>query len=137
MSSFLRLLAHLCRLSHSHNAPPPRNEQNEGGEVHLCLAEALVQLEALPSEIDPSPTVNPGTPPENLVDAIRCLQPFLPAGCELLGQGDLKIAESRPIDAGSFVDVWAGKRNDGTAVVIKSPRCHSSSSCLPAYLVSR
>ena len=128
---------HLCRLSHSHEVSPPRDEHNDGSNTQPRPAEAPVQLESLSLEIDSSPTDNSGTPPENLADAIRRLKPFLPAGCKLLGQGDLKVVGSRPIDAGGFADIWAGEMNDGTAVVIKSPRCHSSSSCLPAYSVSR
>jgi len=78
---------------------------------------------------------NPSTPPEHLVDAVRDLKPILPIGCELLGQGDLKIMGSHPIDAGGIADVWAGKMNDGTTVAIKSHRCYSASSRLPIYLV--
>jgi len=127
MSPPLHLLAHLCRLSHSHKTSPPRNEHNEGSKIHSCFAKTLVQLETLPSEIHPLPTVNPGTLPKSLADVIRCLEPFLPAGCELFGEGDLKVIGSHPINSGGFADIWAGEMNDGTAVAIKSPRCHSSS----------
>ena len=92
--------------------------------------------QSLPPEIDLSPMNNPGTQPENLIDAVRNLQPFLPSGCELLGQGDLKITCSYPIDAGGFADVWLGEMNDGMTVAIKSHRYYSSSSCLSVYLVS-
>jgi len=136
MSPLLRLLAHLCRLSHSHEASPLRSAQYEESKIHSCLADALVQLESPSSEIDPSPMADSSTPPEHLVDAIRRLGPFLPIGCEVFGLGDLEVVGSHPIDAGGFADVWAGERNDGTVVAIKSPRCHSLSSCLPAYSVS-
>lgn len=136
MSPFLHLLAHLCRLSHFHEASPPGSAQDERSGIHSCLSEALVQLESPPSEIHLPPTTDPGTPPEHLIDAVSRLKPFLPTNSELLGQGDLDVIGSRPIDAGGFADVWVGERNDGTVVAIKSPRCHSSSSCLPAYSVS-
>ena len=101
-----------------------------------CTVDTLDHSLSLPPEIDLSPMNNPGTPPEHLVDAVRNLGPFLPAGCELLGQGDLKIIGSCPIDAGGFADIWVGERDDGTKVAIKSYRYYSSSSCLPIYLVS-
>ena len=91
---------------------------------------------SLPPEIDLSSLNNPGTPPEHLVDAVQNLGPFLPTGCELLGQGDLKIVGSSPVDAGGFADIWVGEMDDGTKVAIKSYRYYSSSSCLPTYLVS-
>ena len=91
---------------------------------------------SLPPEIDFSPVNNTGTPPEHLVDAVRNLRPFLPIGCELLGEGDLKVVGSSPIDAGGFADVWVGERDDGTKVAIKLYRYYSSSSCLSTYLVS-
>jgi len=53
-----------------------------------------------------------------------------------MGQGDLKVTGSRPIDAGGFADIWVGERDDGTKVAIKSQRYYSSSSCLPIYSVS-
>ena len=80
---------------------------------------------------------NYGTLPEELVDAVHHLKPFLPIGCEFLGQDDLKIVGPYPIDAGGLADVWAGEKTDGTRLAIKSHRCYSSSSHLPVYLVSR
>jgi len=79
---------------------------------------------------------DPSTPPEHLIDAVRNLKPFLPIGYGMLGQGDLKILGSYPVDASGFADVWIGELNDGTAVAIKSLRYYSSSSRLPVYLVS-
>ncbi|KAF9646912.1 kinase-like protein [Thelephora ganbajun] len=77
---------------------------------------------------------DPGTPPEQLVDAVRNLSPFLLNGSEMLGQEDLKITGPHPINAGGFANVWVGERNDGTTVAIKSYRYYASSSCLPIYL---
>jgi len=118
---------------HPHGTPPSR-----GGRHERCGFSCVVdtQYQSLPPEIDLSPMNNPGTPPETLIDAVRNLKPFLPSGYELLGQGDLKITSSYPIDAGGFADVWVGEMNDGTTVAIKSHRYYSSSSCLPVYLVS-
>jgi len=99
-------------------------------------ADALDHSLSLPPEINFSLANNTGTPPEHLVDAVRNLRPFLPIGCELLGEGDLKFVGSTPIDAGGFADVWVGERGDGTKAAIKSYRYYSSSSCLPTYLVS-
>lgn len=79
---------------------------------------------------------NLGVLPEELVDAVRGLKQLLPIGCELFGEGDLKLVGSRPIDVGGFADVWVGERNDSTVVAVKSRRYYSSSSYLPVYSVS-
>ena len=135
MSFLRRSLNYLCRPFHPHETFPLGCLQHDGSEIHLCLVEEPVQLESLPQDIDLSTIANPAALPEDLVDAVRNLGPSLPIGCELLGQGDLNIAGAHPIDAGGFADVWMGKRNDGTVVVIKSHRYRSSSSCLPVFLV--
>ena len=118
---------------HPRGTPPSRGGQHERCGFS-CVADTPDQ--SLLPEIDLSPMNNPGTSPENLIDAVRNLKPFLPSGYELLEQGDLKITGSYPIDAGGFADAWVGEMNDGTTVVIKSHRYYSSSSCLPVYLVS-
>jgi hypothetical protein len=79
--------------------------------------------------------IDSSTPSEHLVDVVHNLKPFLPNGCEMLGQGDLKITGSHPIGAGGFADIWVGKRGNGTKVAIKSYRYYSSSNCLPIYSV--
>ena len=79
---------------------------------------------------------NPGTPPEQLVATVRVLKPFLPAGCQVLGEGDITIFGPHPVSEGGFAEVWIGEMKDGTRVAIKSQRRHSSSGCLPAFLVS-
>jgi len=134
--TFSSLLAHLRLLFHPREASSSRDVQREWSDVSSCTVGPPDQPQSLPSEIDLSPMTNPSTPPEHLVDAVRNLKPFLQIGCRMLGQGDLKVDGSRPVDAGGFVDVWVGKLNDGTAVAIKSYRYYSSSSCLPIYLVS-
>jgi hypothetical protein len=101
-----------------------------------CATDIPDKSQTSPPEIDLSPMNNPNTPVEYIVGVVRNLKPSLPSGCGLLGQGDLKIAGSHPIDAGGFADVWVGEMNDGTTVAIKSYRYYSSSSCLPVYLVS-
>jgi len=117
---------------------PRGTSPSRGGRHEQCGFSCVADTpdQSLPPEIDLSPMNNPGTPPEKLIDAVRSLKLFLPSKCELLGQGDLKITGSYPIDAGGFADVWVGQMNDGTTVAIKSHRYYASSSCLPVYLVS-
>ena len=105
-------------------------------DVASCIVEKQDELQWLPPDADLPFMNDPGTSPEHFVDAVRRLKPPLPIGCELLGQGDLRILGSYPIDAGGFADVWLGEKSDGTLVAVKSHRYYSSSSCLPAYLVS-
>lgn len=133
--SIRRSLSYLYRLFHPHETLPLGCVQHDGSEIHLCIAEEPVQLESLLPDIDLSTIANPIALPEDLVDAVRDLKPFLPIGCEFLGPGDVTIVGTRPINADGFADVWAGKRNNGTVVAIKSHRYHSSSSCLPIYSV--
>jgi len=133
---FPRLLMYLRLLFHPQGTPPFRDAQHDRCGMTSRAVDPLGHLLSLLSEIDLSSLSDPGTPPEHLVDAVRNLGPFLPTGCELLGQGDLKIVGSTPVDAGGFADIWAGERDDGTKVAIKSYRYYSSSSCLPTYLVS-
>ena len=129
------LLAHLRLLFHPHGISPLRGIQNEWHDAPSCAAGLPDQSYSLPLEVDLSSVTSLGTPPERLVDAVRNLKLFLLIDCELLGQGDLKIIGSRPIDASGFADVWFGEMNDGTTVAIKSLRYYSASSCLSIYLV--
>jgi len=116
--------------------PPLLEAYGERRNMPSYAADTPDQSQSLPPEIDLSPFTDPSTPPEHLVDAVRRLEPSLPIGCGLFGQGDLKIVGSRPIDAGGFADIWVGEMNDGTTVAIKSLRYYSSSSSLPICLVS-
>ena len=132
-----RLLPRVRPFFLPHGTPPSRGTQHAWSDLpSSCTVDALEHSLSLLPQIDISSMINPGTPSENIVDAVHNLKPFLPSGCEVLGEGDLKIAGSYPIDAGGFADVWAGKMNDGTMVAVKSFRRYSSSSCLPVYLVS-
>ena len=131
-----RLFIHLHLLFYPQGTHPSRSTQHDQCGMLSGTADGLDHSLSLPPEIDLSPVNNTGTPPEHLVDAVRNLRPFLPTGCELLGEGDLKVVGSSPIDAGGFADVWVGERDDGTKVAIKLYRYYSSSSCLPTYLVS-
>ena len=128
MNPFIPLLRYLYRFFHPRKAPNPGSTQYKWSETHPCRGTAL--------EINLSSVMSPGALPEHLVDAVRRLKPFLPVGCEVLGQGDLKVIGSRPVDAGGFADIWVGERHDGTVVAIKSHRYHSTSSCRSIYLVS-
>ena len=131
-----RLLLYFCLVFHPHGPSSSRDARHEWCSFS-CAADAPDQSQFLPSEIDLSPLSNPSTPPEQIIDAVQNLKSLLLAnGCELLGQGDLRMVGSRPIDAGSFADVWAGEMKDGTTVAIKSYRRYSSLSCLPVYQVS-
>jgi len=129
------LLPRLRLLFHPHGTPPSRGPRHEWCNLSRS-ADILDQSQSLPQEIELSPMSDPGTPPERIVDVVRNLKPFLPSDCELLGQEDLDIIGSCPIDAGGFADVWVAVMKDGTKVAIKSHRYYSSSSCLPIYLVS-
>jgi len=129
-------LLHLSLLLHPHGISSSRGERRERRRLPSYIVDALDQLRSLPLEINFSPMDNPNTPTEHLVDAVRNLRPFLPIGCELLGQGDLKVVGSHPIDAGGFADVWAGEKNNGITVAIKSLRHYSSSNCATTFLVS-
>lgn len=52
----------------------------------------------------------------------------LPANCRRLRQQDLKVVGTRPIDAGSFADIWVGMMGD-RKVAVKSYRYYSSTDC--------
>ena len=133
--AFPRLLLRLRLLFHPQWIPPLTVTHHERCDVPSRAIDILDHLLSLPSEVDFSSMTNPGTPPKHLVDTVHNLSSFLPIECELLGQGDLKIVGSHPIDAGGFADVWVGERCDGTKVAIKSHRHYSSSSCLSVCLV--
>lgn len=129
------LFLYLRLLLHPHETSSSRGARHEWCGLP-CATDLPDQPQSLPPEIDLSLMKNPSTPLEHPVEAVRSLKPFLPGGCEVLGQGDLKITGSFPIDAGGFADMWVGKMKDGTTVAIKSHRSYSSTSCLPVYVVS-
>ena len=136
MAPFSHFLTYPCRFFHPRESSPRRTSRHQGSKIHPRPVEARGRPGSLPLETDLSAMTNPSALPEHLVEAVLRLRSFLPIGCELLGQDDLKTVGTHPIDAGGFADVWIGERNDGTTIAIKSHRYHSSSSCLPVYLVS-
>lgn len=108
MDTFVRLLTSLYRIFHSHETPPSRGLRHEGSMIHSHPAEAPGQSELLPPEVDLSSMANPNAPPEHHVATVHRLKLLLLSDCELLGQGELKIVGSSPIDAGGLADVWVG-----------------------------
>lgn len=101
-----------------------------------CTPSSTDRWQPLLPGIDLSFIDNPSTPSQQLVVAVQCLEPFLPSEYKVLGEGDLKISGPSPVSEGGFAEVWVGEMKDGTKVAIKLQRRHSSSSCLPAFLVS-
>jgi hypothetical protein len=134
--AFLRLLLYPALFFRGQGASHSRDTHHGLYRMPSLSVDSLDHSLSLLPEVDLSPMNDPSTPSEDLVDAVHNLKPFLPSGCEIMGQGDLKIAGSGPINAGGFADIWVGKRDDGTKVAIKSYRHYSSSSSLPIYLVS-
>ena len=133
--TFSRLLMYLPPTSPPRETPSKIAQYERSGVVscHLGVAD---QLQSLPPGIDSSAMINIGTRPECLVENVQRFRPFLPDRCGFFGPENLKIVGSYPFDAGGFADLWMGERNDGAIVAIKSLRCYSSLSCLPAYVVS-
>lgn len=82
-------------------------------------------------EIDLSLTIDLGA----LVNVAGRLRSSLPPSYRWLGQENLKIVGSRPIDAGGFADVWVGEMG-GRKVAVKSYRCYASMNHLPIYQAS-
>jgi len=68
----------------------------------------------------------------NLAGRLRSL---LPPNYLWLGQGDLMVVGTRPIDAGGFADVWAGEMGD-RKVAVKSYRRYTSADYWKIYWVS-
>ena len=134
-SNLLRLLRYPRRLLLPNGSPSSRDGRHERCDVP-CTPHSLDPPQPLLPDLNLSFMNNPGTPPEQLVVAVQNLKQFLPSGCEVLGEGDLKIPGPYPTSEGGFADVWLGEMKDGTTVAIKSQRRHSSLSCLPAFLVS-
>ena len=130
-----RLLRYLCLIVYLPETPPSRGAQHRQCSTPFCGGFTPDLSQHLLPKLNFSAMSDHDTPPERLVDAVLNLKPFLPAGCEIWRQGDLKFLGTRPIAAGGSADVWVGER-DGATVVIKSFRCYSSSSHLQIYLVS-
>ena len=135
-SNLLRLLRYPRRLLLPNGSPYSGDAHREQCDVP-CTTRSPDRSQPLLPDLNLSFMNNPGSPPEQLVVAVQNLKQFLPSGCEVLGEGDLKIPGPYPTSEGGFADVWLGEMKDGTRVAIKSQRRHSSLSCLPAFLVSR
>ena len=135
-SNLLHLLRYPRRFLLPSGSPSYRGPRRERCNV-LCAPRSSDRLQPLLPGVDLSFMDDPGTPPEKLVIAVQNLKPFLPSGCEVLGEGDIKIPGSHPVSKGGFADVWFGEMKDGTRVAIKSQRRHTSSGCFPAFLVGR
>ena len=130
----------LCLLRYPRRILPPHGFSSRGARRKRCdvscAPRSSDRSQPLLPDLDLSFMNDPGTPPEQLVVAVQNLKPFLPSGCEVLGEGDLKIPGPYPASGDGFAEMWVGEMKDGTRVAIKSQRRHASSSSLPAFLVS-
>lgn len=131
----LRFLRYPRRLLLPNWSPSSRAASHEQCDIS-CTPSSPDPSQLLLQNLDLSFMNNPGTPPEQLVVAVQNLKPFLPSGCEVLGEEDLKISGPYPASEGGFASVWIGEMKDGTTVAIKSQRRYSLSSSLPAFSVS-
>jgi hypothetical protein len=86
------------------------------------------QSESSPPEIDYSSVISTGT----LISMAVQLRPSLPADCPWMGQEDLKVVGTHPIDAGGFADVWVGEMGH-RKIAIKSYRCNASADYAQIY----
>ena len=109
---------------------PPKDVQLEEGSVLSQSTHSHGQPESSPMEVDHSPATDLST----LADLASRLRPFLPTNYRWLGQGGLKVAGTRPIDAGGFADIWVGEMED-RKVAVKSYRCYASADYMPTYKV--
>ena len=133
--TFPRVRECLHFLQDIYGFPLSRGARHEQRNVPFYGVPSPHQLQFVPPELDLSFMNDADFPVERLVGAVQNLEPFLSNGCGLLGQQEVKIVGSCPIDAGGSADVWAGEMN-GNAVAVKSCRRNASSSCLPVYWVS-
>jgi len=90
-----RLLIHLHLLFNRQGTHPSRGAQHDQCGMPSCSTGTPDRSLSLPPEINFSLVNNTGTPPEHLINAVRNLRPFLPIGCELLGEGNLKVVGSK------------------------------------------
>ena len=110
---------------------PRRVLQLEGGDFLSHTAHAQNQSESIPLETDRFLT----TDRNELVNLAGRLRPFLPAKYYWLGQDDLKVVGTHPVDAGGFADVWVGKMGD-RRIAIKSYRWSASADHVQIYEAS-
>jgi len=109
----------------------PTDVQMERGEIHSHDVHPHDRSDPSPPEA--SRTV--ATEVDALVDPISRLQPSLSPIYRRLGQGDLGVVGTRPIDAGGFADVWIGDMDD-RRVAVKSYRCYGSADYPSIYKAS-
>ena len=116
----------------SHSSPalrtPPTDVQPDLDGVFLHNIHHHGQV---PLEADHSLITDLG----RLVHLAGRLRPSLPPGCRWLGQEDVRVTGTRPIDAGGFANVWVGEMDD-LKVAVKSYRCYASTDHMPTYSVS-
>ena len=105
--------------------------QLEGGDLHLHTADTHDQSESTPLENNHFLT----TDYEELVNLSDRFRPFLPANYPWLGQDDLEVVGTHPVDAGGFADVWVGKMGD-QRIAVKSYRCWASVDHVQIYEAS-
>ena len=73
--------------------------------------------------------------PDTLISLADRLRPILPSNYRWLGQGDLNVVGTCPLDAGGFANVWIGELSD-QKVAVKSYRCYSSADYILIYTAS-
>jgi len=110
---------------------PRRVLQLEGGDLLSHTAHAHDQSESIPLETNHFLT----TGCEELVNLSGRLRPFLSANYPWLGQDDLEVIGTHPVDAGGFANVWVGKMGD-RRIAVKSYRCWASADHVQIYEVS-
>ena len=107
---------------------PPRGVPLEEDDTLSPDIHSHNQSESSPLGIDYSSAMGTDT----LVSMAVQLRPSLPANCAWMGQGDLKVVGTHPIDAGGFADVWVGEMVD-RKIAIKSYRCNASADYAQIY----
>ena len=113
---------------------PSRGVQLDGGDILSHVIHSHGQPKSSPLGIEHSFTIVSDL--GALVKLAGRLQPFLPPSFRWLGQEDVKVIGTRPIDAGGFADIWVGEV-DNRKVAVKSYRCYASADYVPTYKVCR
>ena len=108
---------------------PPQGAQAEGGNVMSWGAHLYDLIVSSPLTTGHSLT----TDLDALVDLASRLSSSLPTNCQRLGQHDLKVVGTHPIDAGGFADVWPGEMG-GRKVAVKSYRCYLSTDSASTHI---
>ena len=127
--TFFHLLVHRCLVIHLREAYPSRGARYEGRDLVACAASLSAVSGSLPPGVNLRSTEDSSAPLEHL-------EPCLLDGCEPFGPNDLQTFGPGPVDVGGFAEIWLCGKRVGTKVMIKSYRRYTSSSHLPAFLVS-